>query len=48
VLSIGEPLHVAADVDEAGVEEARRRLEAVLLALADRARAIADPGPAAP
>jgi len=47
VLSIGEPLHVAADVDEAGVEEARRHLEAVLLALAERARAIADPGPAA-
>ena len=47
VLSIGEPLHVAADVDESGVEEARRHLEAVLLALAERARAIADPGPAA-
>ena len=48
VLCIGEPFHVGPEADDAGVEEARRHLEAVLGALAERARALAGPGRARP
>jgi hypothetical protein len=41
-LVVGEPMRVAGDADESGIEQARQMLEARLRALESRARALLD------